>query len=236
MDLTFTAQGGKLIREIVRPEAGLVEDLGHIPTSILSDCLDRLQTVTGALHYIGAPPGGAPARFAGVAFTVEEIEAGNLMSHLALKYVRAGDVLVIDGKGVTTRACWGGLQTFAAARKGVRAVVIDGAVRDVADIHKYGVPVYCRGGSPAGPHQGWGGRVNVPIQCGGAVVHPGDVIVGDGDGLVVVPRERAAETHAKARVKLQTESAWFKKVEEGADTADFLGLSSQIEAFGIEIV
>jgi regulator of RNase E activity RraA len=230
MDLTFKAQGGKLIRDIPRPDSALVQELGRIPTSILSDCLDRLQTFAGLCSV------GPPRTFAGVAFTVEEIEAGNLMSHMALKYVRDGDVLVIDGKGVTSRACWGGLQTFAAARKGVRAVIIDGAVRDVDDIHKFGVPVYCRGVSPAGPHKGWGGRVNIAIQCGGAVVHPGDAIVGDADGLVVVPCERAAATLSAARAKMEVEAAWFKKVEAGADTADFLGLADQARALGIEIV
>jgi regulator of RNase E activity RraA len=230
MDIAFKAQGGKILRDIPRPDADLVAGLGRLPTSILSDCLDRFNVLNGLKPIIPIKP------FAGTAFTVEEIEAGNLMSHLALKYVRPGDVLVIDGKGLTTRACWGGLQTFAARKKGVVAVLIDGAVRDVDDIHEYGLPVYCRGVSPAGPHKGWGGRVNAPVQCGGGVIHPGDVVVGDSDGLVVVPRTLVGLTLERGRAKVLLEREWFRKVEEGVDTADFLGFAAQVKALGIEIV
>ncbi len=230
MDIAFKAQGGKIIRTIPRAEPSVVAALAALPTSILSDCLDRFNVLGGLKPIIPSKP------FAGSAFTVEEIEAGNLMSHLALLYVQPGDVLVIDGKGVTTRACWGGLQTCAARRKGVAAVLIDGAVRDVADLVECGLPVYCRGVSPAGPHKGWGGRVNAPVQCGGAVVHPGDVVVGDADGLVVVPRDLAAATLERARAKVQIEREWFRKVEEGIDTADFLGFAAQARNLGIEIV
>ena len=158
------------------------------------------------------------------------------MSHLALKYVQAGDVLVIDGKGVTTRAGWGGLQTLSASRKGVAAVVIDGAIRDVADIARYGMPVYCRGASPAGPHKGWAGRVNLPISCAGMVVEPGDIIVGDDDGVVVVPAGRAEAVLEAARKKLAVEAEWFRQVEQGHDTADFLGFEATAKNYGVEFV
>ena len=174
------------------------------------------------------------AAFAGTAFTVEEMEAGNLMSHLALKYLQPGDALVIDGKGLTTRAGWGGLQTLAAARRGAVAVIIDGAVRDVDDIARLGLPVYCRAVTPAGPHKGWGGRVNMPISCGGLVVNPGDVVVGDADGIVVVPRTAAAAVLAKAQAKARTEEEWFRQVEAGAHTADFLGMEQLARSYGIE--
>ncbi len=231
MDITFRVQGGKIIRTIERAERGVIECLAAMPTSILSDCLDRLNVLDAALR-----PLSAPRRFAGSAFTVEEIEGGNLMSHLALQYVEPGDVLVIDAKGVTTRACWGGLQTFAAQRKGVAAIIIDGAVRDAEEARKYDVPVYCKAVTPAGPHKGWGGRVNQPIACGSTVVRPGDVVVGDGDGIVVVPRELAAETLEKARAKQSMESQWFGKVAEGVDTAVFLGFVEVAKRYGIEVV
>jgi regulator of RNase E activity RraA len=229
MDIAFKVQGGKIVRQIARPDPAVVAALGKMPTSILSDCLDRLNVLQGLSALL---PGRA---FAGSAVTVEEIEAGNLMSHLALQHVRPGDVLVIDGKGITSRACWGGLQTFAASRKGVAAIIVDGAVRDAADVPKYNVPVWCRGVSPAGPHKGWAGRVNLPISCAGCVVNPGDVIVGDADGLVVVPRDLAAATLERAKAKQQTEAAWFQAVADGKDTADFLGFSEQARKYGIEI-
>lgn len=231
MSIAFKVQGGTLVRDFPRLDAELIASFRGIPTSILSDCLDRMNVMSSALR-----PLLSGKAFVGSAFTVEEIEAGNLMSHLALKYVQAGDVLVIDGKGVTSRAGWGGLQTFAASRKGVAAVVIDGAIRDADDIPRYGVSVYCRGVSPAGPHKGWGGRVNLPISCGGMIVSPGDLIVGDGDGIVVVPFERAERTLAQAQQKMATEAEWFQQVEQGVDTSDFLGFEETAKKFGIEII
>jgi regulator of RNase E activity RraA len=230
-DVSFKPQGGKLVRDFPRPARAVVEALGRLPTSILSDSLDRLNVMHSALRPV--VPG---RRFAGPAFTVEEMEGGNLMSHLALKHLKPGDVLVIDGKGVTTRAGWGGLQTLSASRKGAAAVVIDGAIRDADDVARLGVPVYSRAVTPAGPHKGWGGRVNVPVSCGGVVVSPGDVIVGDGDGLVVVPRDAAAAVLDRSESKARTEEEWFRRVEAGADTADFLGMEQLARTYGIEIV
>jgi regulator of RNase E activity RraA len=210
-DISFRVQGGRIVRRIERADRRVIESLAGVPASILSDCLDRFNAIDSSLH-----PLLPPRPFAGSAITVEEIEAGNLMSHLALKYVEPGDVLVIDAKGITSRACWGGLQTYAARQKDI--------------------PVYCRAVTPAGPHKGWGGRINVPVSCGSTVVHPGDVIVGDADGVVVVPRESAAATLEKAREKMSIEQEWFRRVSQGEDTADFLGFSETAQRYGIEIV
>lgn len=230
-DISFRVQGGRIVRRIERADRRVIESLAGVPASILSDCLDRFNAIDSSLR-----PLLPPRPFAGSAITVEEIEAGNLMSHLALKYVQPGDVLVIDAKGITSRACWGGLQTYAARLKGVAAIIIDGALRDVAEVRKHDVPVYCRAVTPAGPHKGWGGRINVPVSCGSTVVHPGDVIVGDADGVVVVPRESAAATLEKARDKLSVEQEWFRRVSQGEDTADFLGFSETAQRYGIDIV
>lgn len=231
MSIGFQTQGGKIVRTFQRPGRELCKAFLEAPTSILSDVLDRMNVFRSELKPM--IPG---RRFSGPAFTVEEIEGGNLMSHLALKYVEAGDVLVIDAKGVISRAAWGGLQTFAASRKGVAAILLDGAVRDAGDIHKYGVPVCCRGVSPAGPHKGWGGRINVPISCAGLAIRPGDIIVGDDDGIVAVPFDSAETTLQKARQKMQVEEEWFRQVELGHDTADFLGFEALAQKYGIEIV
>jgi len=230
-DISFRVQGGTIVRRIERVDRRVIESLAGVPASILSDCLDRFNAIDSALH-----PLLPPRSFAGSAVTVEEIEAGNLMSHLALKYVQPGDVLVIDAKGITSRACWGGLQTYAARLKGVAAIVIDGALRDMAEVRKHDIPVYCRAVTPAGPHKGWGGRINVPVSCGSAVVHPGDVIVADADGVVVVPRESATATLEKAREKMSVEEEWFRRVSQGEDTADFLGFSETAERYGVDIV
>jgi len=229
--LAFQAGGGKVVAEFPRADPALIERLRDVPTSILSDCLERFGVMDSAIKPL--LPGKT---FAGSALTVEEIEAGNLMSHLALKYVQPGDVLVVDAKGVTRRACWGGLQTYSAQLKGVAAIVIDGAIRDLDDVAKYGVPVYARAVTPAGPHKGWGGYVGGSIACGGVAVNPGDMIVGDSDGLVVVPRLRAAEIAGKTQQKLEIERQWFERVGAGTDTADLLGFDQVAAKLGVEIV
>lgn len=230
-DIRFKVQGGKIVTRIDRPPREVTRKFTEIPTSIISDCLDRFNVMDAAIK-----PLGPRRRFAGPAVTVEELEAGNLMSHLALQYIEPGDVLVIDGKGITSRACWGGLQTFACVRKGGVAVIIDGAVRDLDDIIKYDIPVYCRAVTPAGPHKGWGGRINLPISCGGMVVNPGDLVVGDLDGIVVVPRAQVEITATKASSKMALENEWFKQVEGGGATADFLGFAELVQKYQIEIV
>ena len=161
--------------------------LAAMPTSILSDCLDRLNVLDAALR-----PLSPPYPSAGSAFTVEEIEGGNLMSHLALQYVQPGDGAGDRREGRDHAGLWGGLQTFAAQRKAWRRSSSTARPRRRGK-HEYDVPV-CKAVTPAGPHNGWGGRVNQPIACGSTVVRSGDVGVGDGDGIVVVPRELAAET------------------------------------------
>lgn len=227
MDVKFKARGGSVRTMIERADREVVEGFVGVPASIVSDCLDRMNVIDPAIRRLHGKP------FAGSAFTVEEIEAGNLMSHLALAAVQPGDVLVIDAKAVTTRACWGGLQTLSAKTKGVAAIIVDGAIRDADEVVEFDVPVYCRAVSPAGPHKGWGGRVNSPIACGGQVVNPGDVIVGDADGLAVVPRAMASRTLEAAREKLKLEEAWFERVRAGENTADFLGLRATAEKLGI---
>lgn len=225
----FKAQGGSVITNVQRADTETVRLLGEVPTSILSDCMERMNVMDNALQpFLHKRPA-----FSGSAVTVEEMEGGNLMSHLALKYVLAGDVLVIDGKGVVSRAGWGGLQTFAAHKMGVKAIIIDGAVRDVSDIYKYDIPVYARAVTPAGPHKGWGGRINIPISCGNQVVNPGDVVVGDADGLVVVPRGRAVAVLADAREKMEQEKEWFELVDKGEIPADFLGFSEKADDYKI---
>ncbi|MCE9548259.1 MAG: hypothetical protein K8T25_22530 [Planctomycetia bacterium] len=231
MDQAHRFQGGQIRREIARPSAARVASLARFSTSLLSDCLDHLAALDPALRSM------TPAvSFAGGAVTVEEIEGGNLMSHLALSLVEPGDVLVISAQRVTTRATWGGLQSLSASKKGVVAVLVDGAVRDVNDARKLNMPLFARGTSPAGPHKAGGGRINCPTSCGGQVIQPGDVVVGDADGIVVVPAAEIDAVLLRAAARAELEAAWFKNVERGENTADFLGLKSKMQDYGIREV
>lgn len=219
---------GRVRQSVTRPAPELVARLREHPVSILSDCMNRLGTMDAGIR-----PLVRGRAFAGPALTVEEVEGGNLMSHAALELVQPGDVLVIDAKGVTTRACWGGLQTLMAKQRGIAAIVVNGAVRDYQDVVELEVPVYARGLSPAGPLKGWAGNVNHPVACGGVVVGPGDIVVGDDDGIAVVPPALAEAVLECAAGRGRLEEEWFERVRAGESTLDVVGLRKLLEEYGV---
>lgn len=214
---------GRVRKTINRAPIETVKLLSEYPTGIISDCLNRLNAMDAGIHPLFKGPS-----FCGTAVTVEEVEAGNLMSHIALELLMPGDVLVIDAKGTQTRSCFGGLQATMAKRKGCVAVVVNGTIRDVDDFVELEMPVFGRGVSPGGPLKGWGGNVNIPIACGGVVVSPGDIIVGDNDGVVVVPRKLADDLPAICLARQKAEEKWFDEVAEGKATLDAVGLREAV--------
>ena len=139
----------------------------------------------------------------------------NSTIHRAVYNAPAGSVLAIDADGYDQRAVWGEILTVAAKHGGIAGVVIDGAVRDIDAIRERSYPVFARAVCAAGPHKGWRGRIGTTIQCGGVVVSPGDILVCDEDGVVVVPREGAEEIAAVARERLALESSWIERVDAG---------------------
>jgi len=171
----------------------------------------------------------------GPAVTVEEIEGGNLMSHFALNVVMAGDIIVIDQKKIVNRAGWGAVQSYVCKKKHVAGVIIDGSVRDVKELIKIGVPVFCRGISAAGPHKGWGGNVNIPISCGGVQVSPGDIIVADDNGVVVVKLHMLRSILDLCYEREKAEKKWFKLIDSGRMTTDFMGFNKKLKEFDVEI-
>ena len=131
------------------------------------------------------------SRLAGPALTVDTWPADNLMLHYALLKAKPGDVLVVDAKAFVEAGPWGDVLTAAAMKVGVAGLVINGAVRDAAMIVDTGFPVFCRGLSIKGTTKHQPGRVNVPVCIGGVVIHPGDIVVGDRDGVAIVAAVRS---------------------------------------------
>tara|TARA_B100001750_G_C15481550_1_gene585733 strand:- start:1052 stop:1777 length:726 start_codon:yes stop_codon:yes gene_type:complete len=216
--------------KIDRPQSDVVSQLSEFPTTIISDCLNRMNNVGSTFR-----PMGEKQEFCGPAFTVEEVEAGNLMSHLALNFVKKGDVLVIDAKGITSRSCWGGLQTFAAKCQGVAAIVINGVIRDIDAVNKYKIAVFALGTSPAGPMKGWGGHINRCISFPGIAISPGDIIRGDADGIVVIPKDIVKNIIPLCKERIRMEDKWFDKVKNGENTVSAVGLNDKFKELGIDI-
>ncbi|MET9793795.1 RraA family protein [Streptomyces canus] len=170
-----------------RPDRQLVAALSVHPTANVGDALDRFGLAHSTVRAL--MPG---ARCAGPALTVLTREGDVLAVHRALDEAQPGDVLVINGRGDEARAVFGDLMAEICLAKGVVGVVIDGVTRDVQATAELGLPVWARGSTPAGPTKTGPGFIGLPVAVGGVVVNPGDIVVADGDGVAVVPQDRAA--------------------------------------------
>ncbi|MEK6309844.1 MAG: methyltransferase [Curtobacterium sp.] len=174
----------------------VVERLGALPVANIGDAMQRLGVVEAEISAVWHG-----ARTAGTARTVEVAGGDNAGVHEALDTLQPGDVLVVNGHGVRDRALVGELIAERLRARGCVGLVVDGAVRDVGDLADIGFPVFARAVTPAGPYRNGPFRVGVPVAIGGVVVHPGDVVVGDGDGVAVVPAAEASDVLARAEAK-----------------------------------
>ncbi|MGU3626303.1 RraA family protein [Comamonas sp. C24C] len=190
-----------VVRNIERVDAQVVAQAAQFPSSILADVAGR----RGGLHGRIAPL--APCmRFAGAAITVEVRPGDNLMIHAAMAVAQPGDVIVVDGKGDLSSALMGEIMSQQCMALGIAAVVIDGAVRDSEAIRELGFPMYAAGLNPNGPTKFVPGRLNHPISIGGVTVYPGDLVVGDADGVTVIERSKAAAMLSLAVSKVAAET------------------------------
>jgi 4-hydroxy-4-methyl-2-oxoglutarate aldolase len=190
-----------VIRDFERVDPAVVDQAAQFPSSILADVAGR----RGALHGRIAPL--APSmRFAGPALTVEVRPGDNLMIHAAMAVAKPGDVILVDGKGDLSAALMGEIMSQQCVALGVAAVVIDGAVRDSEAIRELGFPMYAAGLNPNGPTKAVSGRLNHPISIGGVTVCPGDLVVGDADGVTVIERAKAAAMLPLAVEKVAAET------------------------------
>ena len=190
-----------------------------ISTAVISDELNRSGTMAAAVKPVAEGMG-----FAGQALTAQTMVGDNATLHYAVSYAWLGCVMVVDARGHVDTAVWGGVLIHAAKLKGVAALVVDGGVRDVDELKQSGVAVYARGVVPNGPHKGFGGSVNAPIQCAGVPVDPGDLVVGDADGVVVVRPDQMDGLMARCRARIAKEEGILKKLDAGVDSYAIQGL------------
>lgn len=196
----------EVIRDIERVGPEIVAKAAKFPSSILADVAGRRGGLSGRIA-----PLAPSMRFAGPAITVEVRPGDNLMVHAAMAIAKPGDVIVVDGKGDLSSALMGEIMSHQCMALGVVAVVIDGAVRDSEAIREMGFRMYAAGLNPNGPTKFVPGRLNHPISIGGVSVHPGDLVVGDGDGVTVIERDKAAAMLPLAAQKVAAET---KRIEE----------------------
>lgn len=187
--------------EFERAAGVVIEGLSKLPCANIADAMDRLGVAEG-IHAMWSG-----AKLAGPAYTIWTRSGDNRAVHQAIDAAQPGDVLVVNGGGDTTRALIGELMATRAVKRRLGGFVIDGAVRDRELIGELGLPVFARGATPAGPYKNGPGRLLCPVAIGGVCVLPGDIVLGDGDGVVVVPRAVGATVLEAAREIEKTEFA-----------------------------
>ncbi len=180
-------------------------------------------------------PRSANPRMAGPAFTVQVHTADILMVSKALSECPAGSVLVIDGHGERNTALWGGLTTMLALRKGLAGIVVEGAIRDLADIRPSKLPVFARAVVPNAGGAEYVGHLQVPVSCGGVVVNPGDWLVGDDDGVVVIPLARLEAAVDTATRIVAAEKRIAKAIRAGQDLGQLLRIDEVLERKAKEV-
>jgi RraA family protein len=154
-------------------------------------------------------------KLAGPAYTVKTAAGDNLLVHKAIDTARRGDVIVVDAGGFLDNAIIGELMMSRARQRGVAGLVIWGAIRDSAEIGAGSYPVFAAGVTHRGPYKNGPGEINVPVVIGGLAVNPGDIIVGDADGLVAIPLDQADKILASAKAILAKETAMMKQIQDG---------------------
>jgi regulator of RNase E activity RraA len=192
-----------------------------IPVAIIGDELNRAQMMHAAIKPV-APGMG----FVGQAVTVRCMVGDNLALHHAIAQTYAGAVIVADARGHEDTAVWGGIMHSAALQKGIAAAVVDGAMRDVAELRVSGLPAYCRAIVPAGPHKGFGGEVNGTIHCGGVSLRAGDVVIGDDDGVIAVRLDQLDGLLERCQARMKNEDRVIAGIKAGRSTIELLGLPS----------
>lgn len=185
------------------------------PTSIISDNLSRMAGCVGLrmFHRSG--------KLAGVALTVRTRAGDNLAIHQALELVKPGDVVVVDGEGDTTRALVGEIMKTIAQSRGAAGFVIDGAIRDSGAFAGDDFPCYARAAIHRGPYKNGPGEINVPVAVGGFVISPGDIVVGDEDGVVAFPASIAATLRDTVQAQMNREAETIRSIHEGRYTGSY---------------
>jgi 4-hydroxy-4-methyl-2-oxoglutarate aldolase len=211
--------------------ASLRRSLLELGSATLHEAQDQIGALAAAIK-----PLDPMRRLAGPAMTVDTKPGDNLVIHHALTFAQPGDVLVVDAKGYVEAGLWGDILTLAAQKIGIAGLIIDGAVRDSDSILEMGFPVFSRGLSIRAAQKNQPGRVDVPIICGGVGISPGDWMMGDRDGVVVIPRETVSAVIAAAKAREAAEVALRKGIESGKTTVELFGLEASLRRVGLEAI
>lgn len=202
--------GFRIKKTMKRPARSIIDAYRAFETPDISDILNRMYAMCCDIHGLTEP-----CAMVGPALTVKVFPGDNLMVHKTLDLIQPGDVVVVDASGTHNNAVIGDLVASKAKYRGASGFVIDGLIRDLPEVKRVGLPVFARGVSPIGPLHRGPGEINYPISCGGIVVNPGDIIVADENGVVVVRQDFSESVLEKLQDKKAALQAYVTAVKEG---------------------
>lgn len=206
----------------------IIDRYKKIPTPNISDSMER-NNGTSNVHVVGNSLECLNGdSMVGTVFTVKTRPGDNLVVHKALDLIRPGDVLVIDAHGETVNAILGELMSLYGLSRGLSGIVVDGAIRDRHVLSEGKIPVFARGVSHQGPYKSGPGEIHSSIQIDGTVVNDGDLVVGDYDGLVFIPRDRIERTLELAEAVVEKEAGIREAIERGEWDRSWIDKSLQI--------
>jgi 4-hydroxy-4-methyl-2-oxoglutarate aldolase len=218
-----------IVRTVKRADPAIVHRLGELGVATVHEAQGR----KGLMRPYMRPIYDA-ARLSGTAVTVSCQPGDNLMIHAALDVVREGDVLVVVPVAESSDGMFGELLAVSCRARGVAGLVIDAGVRDVSELTALTFPVWSKAISAQGTVKATAGSVNVTVTCAGAIIAPGDIIVGDQDGVVVVPQDAAAETLRASEERLAKEARTRERLRAGELGLDIYGLREKLVKLGVE--
>jgi RraA family protein len=222
--------GFRILKRRRQVDSSLVARFRALPVANISDSMSRMSAGGAALRPLHR--GGV---MAGPAITVKTRPGDNLMIHKALDIASPGDVIVVDAGGDLTNALIGELMISHAQKRGIAGIVLHGAVRDSAWIRANDLPIYAAGISHRGPYKDGPGEINVPISIQGMVIEPGDLVIGDDDGILCVPFDHAETIYEAARKKHEAEEKKMLAIGEGRDDRSWIDASLARLGCAIEV-
>lgn len=202
--------GLRIKKNINRPSKELIEGFAGLPVANIADMMNRMFCLDAKIRPMNAAP------LCGPAFTISTRPGDNLLLHKALDMAQPGDILVVAAQGDLSNSIMGELMALWSIKRGLGGFIFDGAIRDIGTLKNMNIPIYASGITPAGPYKDGPGEINFAVSCGGVVINPGDILVGDEDGVVVIKPEDAPALLKKAQAKNLAEQKTMEEIENMA--------------------
>jgi regulator of RNase E activity RraA len=212
--------GNRVFLKRELPDQSLIEGFKTIPAANAADCMGRLSALSSEIKLMSNPNNRI---MVGVALTVKARPGDNLLLHKALNMASEGDVIIVSNEGDRTQALMGEIMvSYAEHTKKIAGLVLDGPIRDIDEISKMTIPVYATGTTPGGPYKEGPGEINVQIACGGIHVSPGDIILGDSDGVIVIPKNDAEQILKDAQIVSANDHKKLQAAIDGSANRDWV--------------